>query len=206
GNTKINEMVNELLPFFMLNYSQRLIRNLAFDLVRWNRLKTGKLLNKLPNKEEVKLTHKILELVSLETSKEVLDEFYLELEQFPLLQFRLFKIADSYKNPKSLRKVLALHEKKVSWQIRRIYRTRNIIVHSGRPPEFIHTLIENAHDYLDQILYLFISLTCEDYRVKSIEQSFELMGIKWKTYQKKLENLEKFENNNCRFIVDESVA
>lgn len=115
-------------------------------------------------------------------------------------------MADNFKNPKSLNKLLVQHEKKVSWQIRRIYRTRNIIVHSGRPPEFIHTLIENAHDYLDQLLYSFISLTCDGYRLSSIEQSFELMKVKWNTYLKKLERLEKFESKNSKFIVDESVA
>ena len=55
--------------------------------------------------------------------------------------------------------MMEAHQKKVEWQIRRIYRTRNLIVHSGRSPIFLHALIENAHDYLDQIEPLALSLT-----------------------------------------------
>jgi hypothetical protein len=206
GNTKINEIVSALMPFFMLNYCNRIVRNLAFDLTRWNRKVTGKLLNKLPCDDSLKISHKVLQLICTTEGEAILSEFYSNLNDFPLLRHRLFTINQLFKSPKSVSKFLSTHEKKVAWQIRRIYRTRNIIVHSGRPPEFIHSLIENAHDYLDQVISSYITLTCDDYKADTIDQSFEIMKMKWKKYEIVLSNRDKFENNNFDFLVSSSIA
>lgn len=206
GNTKVNEIVSAVMPFFMLNYSNRIIRNLAFDLARWNRKLTGKLLAKLPCDDKLKISHKVLQLLCTEEGEPVLSEFYENMNEFPLLRYRLFTIKQIFKSPKSVSKFLASHEKKVAWQIRRIYRTRNIIVHSGRPPEFIHSLIENAHDYLDQIISAYITLTCEEYKANSIEQAFEIMKMKWYKYESDLSKLDTFQGKDFDFLVTSSIA
>ncbi|ABX48182.1 hypothetical protein [Shewanella baltica] len=205
GNTKINEIVTALMPFFMLDYCNRIVRNLAFDLTRWNRKVTRKLLNKLPVDSSVKITHKVLQLICTSEGDSILSEFYSELDDFPLLRYRLFSLSKLFESPNSVAKFLSTHEKKVAWQIRRIYRTRNIIVHSGRPPGFIHSLIENAHDYLDQVVSSYITLTCDDYKADTIEQSFEIMKMKWRKYESELSKLDKFEKNNFDFLVSSSI-
>lgn len=206
GNTKINEIVSAIMPFFMLNYSNRIIRNLAFDLTRWNRKLTRKLLAKLPCDDNLKISHKVLQLLCTEEGESILSEFYESMNEFPLLRYRLFTIKQIFKSPKSVSKFLTNHEKKVAWQIRRIYRTRNIIVHSGRPPEFIHSLIENAHDYLDQIISSYITLTCKEYKAKSIDQAFEIMKMKWHKYESELSKFDTFQGKDFDFLVTSSIS
>ncbi|HCH4311373.1 TPA: hypothetical protein NKW28_003352 [Vibrio parahaemolyticus] len=206
GNTKINEMIEMLLPMFMLGYSKRIVNSLAFDLIRWNRKKTREFLSGLTCDEKLKLSDKVLYLLTNEDSEEVLTNFYAELSDFPLLKYRLFTLRKDFKSPRNWKKRLDTHRMKVAWQIRRIYRTRNIIVHSGKPPAFISALIENAHDYLDQVMYSYIELACESYRVKSLEQCFELCGMKWDIYQRKLNALETFEYVNSKFITHDSIT
>ncbi|WP_368161401.1 hypothetical protein [Aeromonas sp. R5-3] len=206
GNTKINEMIDLLIPIFMLGYSKRIINNLTFDLIRWNRRKVRGLLDKLNYDKGMKLNEKVLILLTNDDSEQILNEFYASLSSFPLLRFRLFSLRQDLKTPKNWKKRLDSHKSKVSWQIRRVYRTRNIIVHSGKPPKFIHALIENAHDYLDQVLYSYIDLSCENYRVNTLEQCFELCSMKWDIYQKKLNKLEKFDTNNFKFIIHDAIS
>ncbi|GAB1120347.1 MAG: hypothetical protein WAqPseu_35740 [Shewanella algae] len=206
GNTKINEMIDLLLPVFMLGYSKRIVNNLAFDLIRWDRKKTREILSQLDCDSELKLSEKVLILLTNEDTENVLSEFYSALTNFPLLKYRLFTLRKDFKTPKGWKKRLETHSVKVAWQIRRIYRTRNIIVHSGKPPKFINALIENAHDYLDQVMYSYIELSCENYRIKSLEQCFELCVMKWDVYQKKLSSLDKFNTDSCKFITRDAIA
>ncbi|QWZ79259.1 hypothetical protein [Aeromonas sp. FDAARGOS 1419] len=206
GNTKINEMIDLLIPIFMLGYSKRIINRLAFDLIRWDRRKVRGILAKLNLSKGTKLSDKVLILLTNESSEPLLTELYTELSSFPLLRYRIFSLHRDFKTPKNWKKRLDIHKQKVAWQIRRIYRTRNIIVHSGKPPKFIHSLIENAHDYLDQVLYSYIELSCENYRIKTLEQCFELCSMKWEVYQKKLNAIQTFDEENCKFIIYDAIA
>ena len=45
---------------------------------------------------------------------------------------------------------------RIRWQLYRIYRTRNIIVHSGEEPLKIEYLGEHLHSYLDDTAYEFV--------------------------------------------------
>lgn len=69
----------------------------------------------------------------------------------PALLFRSFNIGSKLSKPEKLLKDLERHEQVVRWQLRRIYRVRNIIAHSGVSPSYTASLLGNAHDYLDQV-------------------------------------------------------
>lgn len=99
--------------------------------------------------------------------------------------------------------MLELHEKKVAWQIRRIYRTRNLIVHSGRTPQYVQALIENGHDYLDQVILTFIQMSGSDYSVRTIEQAFELAYIARRKLDAALKVSEKYSQEMVGAIINE---
>jgi hypothetical protein len=94
------------------------------------------------------------------------------------------------------------HEKKVEWQIRRIYRTRNLIVHSGRTIPYIDTLIENTHDYLDQAIAAVLDYSCGVLSAKSIDQAFDMANMDYEVYVSALKNIESFNEKNIRFILN----
>lgn len=74
-------------------------------------------------------------------------ELYQILENSPLLINRLYNLHNFAQDPKlALRKIIA-HETRLSWQIHRIYRERNQIVHSGRASRFLIPLVENSFLY-----------------------------------------------------------
>ena len=84
-------------------------------------------------------------------------------------------------------KGLESHSKRVEWQIRRIYRARNIIVHSGKTPSYTRILVENIHDYLDVIMGSLIQLATKPKTIMSIDQGFKYLSLTHDSYKKDLE-------------------
>lgn len=74
-------------------------------------------------------------------------EIYKIVSISPLLLNRLYNLHKFSQDPKiALRKIVS-HEERLSWQIHRIYRERNQIVHSGRASPFLIPLVENSFLY-----------------------------------------------------------
>lgn len=45
------------------------------------------------------------------------------------------------------------YERRVRWHLRRMYRTRNAIIHSGEDIDNLKSLGEHLHSYVDELLY-----------------------------------------------------
>lgn len=65
----------------------------------------------------------------------------------PLMLNRLWRLGKWLSQPEECTKNAMQHELKVTWQVHRIYRERNNIVHSGSRSPFLPTLVENAFLY-----------------------------------------------------------
>jgi len=105
----------------------------------------------------------------METKKDLRLELYAELLDFPLLKFRIYELHKNLKSTETIKKVLDRHKVKVNWHLRRIYRTRGLIIHSGDVPSYTSTLIENLHNYLDIFLTKIIDLATSK-SIRTIEQ------------------------------------
>lgn len=200
---KIANVVDSMIPFLQLTYIKNLISRLGHDLIIWRRWTTKRILNKVEGGNGSSITQKLLALLCIADNETIRKEFYTELEDFHLLRFRLFTLAEMLASPEKIKKALDIHEKKLKWQIRRIYRTRNLIVHSGFKPTYIHGLVENGHEYLDQILFEIMKFTCGDYRTASLEQAFDLASIKLERFKATLEQTATFSADNCQFLSDD---
>lgn len=196
GGGKVVKICNALLPVMMKTYLRRLVEDLAADLILWNRSKIGKLVKTIDNAKNKNLYQKILELISIEEYAELRSKLYVELGNYHLLRFRVFELSELFRKPDLLLKKIATHEKKVSWQLRRIYRTRNLIVHTGRSIPYINSLIENAHDYLDQTMNMIVQYSCGELSARSLEQAFDMAKLDWEVYFERLKNIEKV-NTEC---------
>ncbi|OCH05002.1 hypothetical protein [Aliivibrio fischeri] len=201
GGGKMVKVSNGIMPILLRRYLPRLIERLAADLIRWDRKKTSKLLRDINEPSEKGLYQKVLELIVLPANKALLTSLYSELGHFHLLRFRVFELVELFKKPENLLKRISLHEKKVSWQLRRIYRTRNLIVHSGGSISYIETLIENAHDYLDQTMDSVLDYTCGVLDATTLEQVFDMAKIDYDVYLKELRNIKQFDSDNIWLIL-----
>lgn len=177
GSAKIRQVVEGILPFLALNYFWRLIGRLAQDLFRWDKRVVGKILKKVPNSRGLAPRKKVFLLLVRDDAKDLRTELYAKLRDFHLLRYRVFSLSKSINSPAKALAYLEEHERLVAWQIRRMYRTRNLIIHSGRTPPYIQTLIENGHDYLDQVLMTITRMSGGPYNIMTIDQAFELAKV-----------------------------
>lgn len=201
GSSKISNVATAMLPFLVTPYIRRIIERLTSDLFIWDRRRAKKILNKVPCSKGASLLERTANLLAIKGNEELRKELFGQLKDFHLLRYRAFRLSETLSEPAKLKEMLDTHEMKVTWQVRRIYRTRNLIVHSGTVPPYVSTLIENGHDYLDQVLFDVMRLSCGEYRAKSLEQAFELAKIRYQKFKKRLSAVGEFDETNTHFLV-----
>lgn len=103
--------------------------------------------------EDMDSVEKFALLLSLKDNSQYLTEIMNSLIDFPLLQYRINYFSNYiFVDSKSIYEYLHRHEKRIRWQIMRIYRNRNMIVHSGASMPYRNMIVENLHFYVDVLL------------------------------------------------------
>lgn len=192
SRSKITNIINSLTPFLILDYTNRLLSRLTSDLILWNRPTVTKIFKKIPKSKGLSPIEKTAILISLQETKDLRDELYAKLNDFSLLRNRVYTLSQILSDPKKIEDILSIHQTKIEWQIRRIYRTRNLIIHSGRTPHYTNILIENAHTYLDQFLEAVLHYSINESSINSIEQAVELGKLKYQNYIKTIKESKNF--------------
>lgn len=117
-------------------FGQQLLARLSFTQLRAMGLLDGRSVPPLA----------LVKLLRDEARAEVL---LAQLGNDPLLRYRLARFASgALKDGKRAAEYLEAHSKNVRWQLRRIYRARNAIVHRGHAPNTLRQLLQHLHSYL----------------------------------------------------------
>ncbi len=183
-------VVNKILPLIGLQYFDRIFAQVAFDLERWDSEQLSETFEKIGIAGQHSNTEGILRLVALKENDSHLKELYTKLGNFELLRFRLFEFNKTFLDPRKIYQKLLEHQRRVEWQLHRIYRTRNSIVHSGQTQAFGNLLISNAHDYFDQVFALVSALCSGRGGFDNFSDSFNFAAWSYSDYEKSLKNLE----------------
>lgn len=192
NKSKVILIINSIYPILLKEYSKRIIQNLYDNFCLWDKDYFLDMLKKIDNtKNDFENFFNFLILPENDSFRK---EVYNKLHNYHLLRNRTYKVSEIFKDKEKLVEILEKHEKKLKWQIRRIYRTRNLIVHAGRTPLYLDVLIENAHDYLDQVLSQIILLTTSNYRIKTLDQAYELSKLEWLDMHANIKKNDKLEN------------
>jgi hypothetical protein len=105
-----------------------------------------------------------------------------------LLRNRIFYIKDRIGSADLIRKMLVAHDRRVTWQIHRIYRARNLYIHSGQSLRYVKILVENLHAYLDRVLDVLIErIRLTGYPVIDIDQICLDVRLEYDAHLKLLE-------------------
>ena len=92
-------------------------------------------------------------LLALKDNSQYLVQITNALSDFPLLQYRVDNFSNHiFKDSKSIYEYIHRHENRIRWHIMRIYRNRNMIVHSGSSMPYRNIIVENLHFYVDVLL------------------------------------------------------
>ncbi|WP_306014912.1 hypothetical protein [Oceanicaulis sp. MMSF_3324] len=150
SSPRISHFVDELAPCIASRHLHRKIKYLHDNLFVLYRSRYTKLLKSI-NSSETALN---IFIIILTLKKHGLERQILcnICSDNPLMLHRLYCVQKDVSSPKALLKATEEHYDRVKWQIRRIYRSRNSLVHSGKVPKYLDLLTINAGEYFRSAL------------------------------------------------------
>ena len=153
GNTTLERVLNLVVPLVMSRLVSRRVRTLAISTQ-----KLGVVLNDFEFGNGFRNSHAgfvsprdVLKTLAAPAHSKPICE-YLRFAEHPLLRFRVFQEWQMFSDPKRLRQSLSRTKQRLEWQIARIYRARNLLVHQGEESPFLVPLVDNLQNYLSMTL------------------------------------------------------
>ena len=111
------------------------------------------LLRILPEQSELDFIERLVIILSVDKYEKELSELIEAVSEYPLIKYRIELFSNHiFKDSQSICTYLKRHEQRVRWHIMRIYRNRNMIVHSGSYMPYRNMIVENLHFYVDVLL------------------------------------------------------
>ena len=148
--SKINQICNILTTILNSGYVESLMKQLLADL---RKCASETLISDISKIEEgVSDAEKMAALLVLTKHRDKKIELIDSLDQYPLLQYRMERYIKTLSNRAEVKDFLAAHKKRLSWQIMRIYRNRNMVVHVGSHFPYIDIIVQNLHHYVDSLI------------------------------------------------------
>ncbi|MCZ4072540.1 hypothetical protein [Agrobacterium sp. LMR679] len=187
SGSKISNVVGKVVPVLLLGYLNRITTHLFFDIIRWNRRVLTNIIKNMPDQgSELDIKSKFIHLLSGDLNADSRLELFAKCDDFELLKNRISSVSNILSNKNAAIEKISSHEKLVQWQIYRIYRSRNSIVHSGESPEYTRYLVENAHDFFDQALLFCLELSAWKPGFRTFLSCFDYAEAQYRAYLKSL--------------------
>ena len=173
---RIEQICLYLVPILKRRYIYSLFEQLALDIKTYSEEEYSNIIGSTEENNEV--VQKICEFVLLKANQGQREAFLSRCNNYPLLKERIIYYSDKLKNPKEIYNFVEKHANRVKWQIMRIYRNRNLIIHDGKSMPYLNLLIENLHSYVDEFIeYVFVSISkgntietmCQDLFIKDCQ-------------------------------------
>jgi len=189
--SKIENYSEIISNFLIYDYADRIFRYVSKAIIRESSGLKTILTDNITG--EISLYKKVAILIISPEYEELREEVYEKLDNNPLLVYRIKRLNKEFVKGKNIKKYIETHQFKTKLQLLRVYRTRNLIVHSGRIPSFTENLTENLHNYVDTFLKKLIDFSLDNKRINSIEQACLEMDLLVTNY---LKNIEKHKDTN----------
>jgi|SRR5690554_276509 len=201
--TKISSILKFLNPFLEYNYTTKVIESIKKSLIRWDVEVFKSEMSKIDSENPFE-TNTFIQFLSCKEFESNRENLYSLLGREELLRYRVYRYSRIFNTAKNTRKAISAHRQKAFWHVRRIYRARNLIVHSGKNPGSIEVLVENLHNYLDLFLNQLIEFVIDDVQVTSIEQAIKEVQLlnerREKIFEKNLD-VEFTKENHAQYLI-----
>lgn len=198
GLSRINQICNVLTAALSRNYFCVLAHQLLIDI----ELVSVDAITKIEKIDYGNDTDsKLLAMLTLQKYSDAYDEVSsLMLKSAPLLACRMHRYKSQWSNTTSIKKAYIAHEERLSQQIMRIYRTRNMLVHDGTSLPYMEYVLQNLHYYIDS----FVGFLNSYYKLGylSVQTIVDAMQFQEQLYLEALSaNMQIDENSLNKFIL-----
>lgn len=180
--SKITQISNTITTVQNASYVKSLIEQLLFDLKHCCLDIKSHLEKVTKGNNDAEKMAALLVLQEFEQNK---SDLIADLSNYPLLQYRIEHYARQFSDRQELKKLLVNHRKRLEWQIMRIYRNRNMIVHDGSHFPYIELVVQNLHFYVDNLIDTINYYVGKGY--ESLDVIYTMLSAKEFSYQILLE-------------------
>lgn len=195
--SRVNQIGNILSTVLSINYFDTLIGNFYNDIKVYSKDAIDKIIN---IEFDGEAEEKLVALITLDKynlrRQEISD---LLLNSAPLLACRLSIYEEKWKDTGSILSTYKSHATRISQQIMRIYRTRNMLVHDGSSMPYCDYVLQNLHYYIDTFVKLIYNYNVYGY--KSTQAVIESISLKERQYLELLKTNPKIEEENVLKLI-----
>lgn len=192
---RIRQISDVIIPILCLSYYRKLVKALVECIDKWNPDIAVEVETRVSEGND--LIDKFGAVLCLSKYDTLRDEIYTILtdNKYILARHRVYRFQEIFKEPKSVLDFMKRHERRLSQHIERLYRVRNMVVHSGTTVENIGSLLENLHFYFDVVVNAIIE---NNIKMKFIKMEFTYSSavVRYKQYKDLLERATVFDENN----------
>jgi hypothetical protein len=140
----ISTIINSVPPLLAISNPRKLLNALAFDMAKFNLNLPEELKHIHRSPKKIDISKLYLLLQNRESSKFLYDY----TKNYSFLCYRIYTIKETIKDGKSIARNVDRHQTNLCWQLQRIYRTRNMLIHSAVAPSNLPELLKNLNNYL----------------------------------------------------------
>lgn len=191
-SSKISSIVSTISPVLSYKYPVKLVYDLDYHIKKYKKVDALNIISKSPIGEND--FNKLSAIIMIDELKDYRMELYSLFDKNPLLKNRIFRLHQQLSSAKTMDKLMKNHHQKIGWHLQRIYRSRNLIVHSGHTLPYLEILVENIHSYVDRIFDVILERFNKKKFLKTIEEAF--LDIKF-DFESHLQLLSDKRNEKC---------
>lgn len=152
--SKVNYVSNVLCSILCNIYFERLIKTL------YNQITTTRGVKDIIRTESRGSSDLEKLALILKDNAAIKAQIVAAVNEYPLEVYKIELLSDVFSSPEKMKNYLIRHSNRLRWQIMRIYRNRCMIVHNGSHSNYIDSIVENLHYYVDELFdYIFLRMS-----------------------------------------------
>lgn len=172
---RIQQVIKYLVPILKQKYLYSLFEQLTNDIRNYSE----SIFKSVVGGETDNPILAVAKFVILECNEESRTFELEKMVDFPLLKERIIYYNKIFQNNKDIYNFTLKHTERISWQIMRIYRNRNLIIHNANSMPYLPLLIENLHAYVDSFLDYYINGFIESNGKELLFQELFVKECEW---------------------------
>lgn len=127
-------------------------------------------------------------------------EVYDALKDYPLIRSRISQLCDTYSQKERMLSDIVRYTKRITWHLKRLYRTRNEIVHTGEAPNYLKELCEHLHSYVDECLLEIVVWLAKDSSLCTIDNVVIEVQLKTELMLNRLKAKGQIDESDIQFL------
>lgn len=176
---RIVHYCEHLIPCICLRHVRRQFVAVYDELLISYRNRFNKIIFSESGASAADLHSAFANVLCLPENKKLQDKLLSLCTDNPLALHRLWKLHRDYGTPKNAIDTIKGHSKRVEWQLHRIYRARNNLVHSGKQPSYLESLIMNLSEYYRGAITTIVHRARKEESRSDIDQVVHEIGIEY---------------------------